>query len=252
MNNKLRPYQERGIDHLNQYRDYTGTKILEIGGKPPHSIAKEFLKRGARKVITINNQENLLYGKFSDQGELVKMDARKMEFEAESFDIVFGTAVLEHLPELDKVLEEINRVLDKKGMAFLHGGPLWSCPLGHHLWVHVDGAAYTFNGNNPIPPWSHLIYEKPEMSRYLQSRNINRAHREKILTWIYDTNAINRFCYEDYTKIFEASSVSIIKVKDICWGKKPVGKILKLLRKADNGEIKNHTAAEIEVLFRKG
>jgi ubiquinone/menaquinone biosynthesis C-methylase UbiE len=251
MNAELHPYQKRELDYLNHYCDYTGMKILEIGGNPSCSVAKEFLNRGAQKVITINNKDNLPYGKFSDRCEFVKADARKMEFEAESFDIVFGVAVLEHILELDEVLEEINRVLNKNGFAFLHGGPLWSCARGHHLWIHVDGTAYKFNDNNPIPPWHHLIYNKSEMREFLESKNISSAHTEKILNWVYNVPNINRYYYEDYIRFFEESVLSMVKLNSRCWGSPPGGKILELLRKADNGKIKNHTFGEIEVLFKK-
>lgn len=251
MNADLLPYQKKAIDCLNQICDYTGKKILEIGVDPSFSVAKELLERGAQKVICINNKQNLNYKKFSDRLELVNMDARKMEFESENFDVVFGVSILEHLIDLDKVLTEIDKVLHNKGFVYLHGGALWPCSLGHHLWVHVDGIRYEFNGNNPVPDWYHLIYNKIEMKEYLESKNICSNHAEKIVNMIYDDPVINRYYYEDYIRFFNESNLMIVKINESIWSKPQSRDIQNLLIKADSGEFKNHTFGEVEVIFKK-
>ena len=56
------------------------------------------------------------------------MDAHQLEFEDESFDIVFGNGILHHLPNLECAVEEIKRVLKMSGHAvFLE--PLGMNPL---------------------------------------------------------------------------------------------------------------------------
>ncbi len=50
-------------------------------------------------------------------------DAEKLPFEDESFDLVFGHAVLHHLPNLDVALDEIRRVLRPGGTVAFCGEP---------------------------------------------------------------------------------------------------------------------------------
>ncbi|MCL2387130.1 MAG: class I SAM-dependent methyltransferase, partial [Defluviitaleaceae bacterium] len=56
------------------------------------------------------------------------MDANKLEFEDESFDVVFGAGILHHL-DFDKAVQEIKRVLKKDGFCFFIE-PMGSNPIG--------------------------------------------------------------------------------------------------------------------------
>jgi ubiquinone/menaquinone biosynthesis C-methylase UbiE len=55
--------------------------------------------------------------------ETVACDAAELPFEDESFDLVFGHAVLHHLPALDRSFEEFHRVLKPGGTLFFAGEP---------------------------------------------------------------------------------------------------------------------------------
>jgi SAM-dependent methyltransferase len=50
-------------------------------------------------------------------------DATELPFEDESFDLVFGHAVLHHLPDLDRAFTEFARVLRPGGFVFFAGEP---------------------------------------------------------------------------------------------------------------------------------
>jgi ubiquinone/menaquinone biosynthesis C-methylase UbiE len=50
-------------------------------------------------------------------------DAAELPFEDASFDLVFGHAVLHHLPELDRAFREFHRVLRPGGTLFFAGEP---------------------------------------------------------------------------------------------------------------------------------
>lgn len=59
------------------------------------------------------------------------MDAHHLDFEDESFDIVFGNGILHHLPYLERAIGEIKRVLKETGCAvFLE-------PLGMNPFVNL-------------------------------------------------------------------------------------------------------------------
>jgi SAM-dependent methyltransferase len=50
-------------------------------------------------------------------------DAEALPFDDEAFDLVFGHAVLHHLPDLDQAWREIHRVLAPGGVALFAGEP---------------------------------------------------------------------------------------------------------------------------------
>jgi SAM-dependent methyltransferase len=53
----------------------------------------------------------------------VACDAEELPFEDASFDLVFGHAVLHHLPDLDRAFSEFRRVLRPGGRLFFAGEP---------------------------------------------------------------------------------------------------------------------------------
>src|SRR5512132_96383 len=53
----------------------------------------------------------------------VACDAEELPFEDDSFDLVFGHAVLHHLPDLDRAFGEFRRVLRPGGRLFFAGAP---------------------------------------------------------------------------------------------------------------------------------
>ena len=55
--------------------------------------------------------------------ETAACDAAALPFEDESFDLVFGHAVLHHLPDLDRAFAEFHRVLRPGGTVFFAGEP---------------------------------------------------------------------------------------------------------------------------------
>src|ERR1700754_4996317 len=55
--------------------------------------------------------------------ETVACDAAELPFDDESFDLVFGHAVLHHLPDLDRAFAEFHRVLKPGGTLFFAGEP---------------------------------------------------------------------------------------------------------------------------------
>ena len=70
--------------------------------------------------------------------ETVTCDAEQLPFADESFDLVFGHAVLHHLPDLDACFAEFMRVLKPGGTLFFAGEPSRS---GDTLGFVTRGAA---------------------------------------------------------------------------------------------------------------
>lgn len=69
--------------------------------------------------------------------QLLKADARATDFPSESFDIAFSFNVINHVPEYERVIDEVARLL-KPGGVFVVGYPsLWSCYLPYAALVNL-------------------------------------------------------------------------------------------------------------------
>jgi ubiquinone/menaquinone biosynthesis C-methylase UbiE len=85
--------------------------------------------------------------------ETAQTEAEELPFEDESFDIVFGHAVLHHIPDLDKAFAEFHRVLRPGGAIAFAGEP---SRYGDRLAAVPKRA-----GMLVAPAWRRLIGARP-------------------------------------------------------------------------------------------
>jgi ubiquinone/menaquinone biosynthesis C-methylase UbiE len=99
----------------------------------------------------------------------VRADAEELPFEDDSFDLVLGHAVLHHVPDLERALDEFVRVLKPAGtLAFMgepsrHGDRIAVLPkrigiMAAPAWRRLVGARIG-NGTAPEAPHDHQMLE---------------------------------------------------------------------------------------------
>ncbi len=89
----------------------TGGLILDDGCGTGHLA--EFLP--LEKIIGLDISEGMLKYARKRIPQVIKSDAQNLPFQDETFDCVFARALLHHLPEPEKAVAEIKRVLKKGG-----------------------------------------------------------------------------------------------------------------------------------------
>ena len=77
-------------------------------------FTKQFFGEG-RNIIGIDNSPSEL-SKNKCNTQIILVDACNMPFENESFNTVFSNCVIEHIPNLTQLLNEVSRVLKKDGL----------------------------------------------------------------------------------------------------------------------------------------
>jgi SAM-dependent methyltransferase len=107
-----------------------------------------------------------------------KMDAECMSFPDNSFDVIFSSAVFEHIANPARVLHEVARVL-RPGGVFL-------CRL--HLYTSDSGCHDTrifSNHRSMLPLWSHL--REPHRGKVVENTYLNRL---RLADWrhIFESN----------------------------------------------------------------
>jgi len=217
----LHDYQKRTLAEFFSLFDVENKSVLEVGGIPPFSVANFFMHKGAKNVdvINVNNFSN--YNEPNPNIHYHLMDARKMAFSDKSFDAIFGVAILEHINNLDMFFSECSRVLKPGGYLYLHGGPLWSSYVGHHVYLEIDNIDYQFLKNNPIQPWDHLLLDKDELFNKINKLICNSSHSLKIVNQVYESKFINRVFPEKIIEDFQKSEFAIIDLKLTKWRSMP-------------------------------
>jgi len=104
-----------------------GKKILDLGCGTG-IYAKILTKKGAKvKGIDISKEMIKIAQKENPEIEFKVGNAEKLPYKSKEFDIVLSALVLEYFKDWNKVLKEINRVLEKDGLLiFSIGNPVSS------------------------------------------------------------------------------------------------------------------------------
>jgi SAM-dependent methyltransferase len=87
--------------------------------------------------------------------ETVMCDAERLPFENDSFDVVFGHAVLHHIPDLEQAFREFRRVLKPGGFVAFCGEP---SKTGDKLAAYPKRAALAV-----APLWRRAIRARPHV-----------------------------------------------------------------------------------------
>lgn len=169
-------------------------EVLEIGGAVPPALV---LNEGVRQWIAV---DPLL------QAETVGKNYRKipqavtgLTLPPNSVDLVFSCNAMHHLLSLREVFAKIFFLLKPGGSAYLHFGPIWSAPDGHHLDISHRGLVYRFDGISIIPRWYHLAFTPGELQSIL-STNLGASLAEAVVTYVYQSPWLNRHFFEDYLR----------------------------------------------------
>lgn len=245
-------YKEIPAYMLAEHTSIRGKNILEIGGGAKLESAKKFLDFGAEHVTVTNIGHGI--EKAESHEKITTMYANALYLDEvfnEPFDIVYGVAVLEHIPKPEHYLQQIYKVLKPGGYACLTGGPIWTGPLGHHLWAKCETMHYRFadRASNPVPDWGHLLLSEEEMQRGLVENGlVPEKDAEKIVEWMYHTKNINRLNYSELIKSFENSQFKIIELKE---NKKNLSDDLKKILEMKHGEKNDYNVFGIQIVLYK-
>ena len=191
------------------------------------------LEKKSNKAIGIDIVDTNFSRQAIKEGlDLRKMDASKLSFEDNYFDVVFSYDAFEHFKNPISVLAEIYRVTKPGGYIYLEFGPLFMSPKGLHAYRET-----------PVPYCQHLF------------------SKETLFTFIYDKtgtridfNHCNGWSLMRFRNLFNSYTGKLKKIKY-----REISDLnhLDIIRKhpsifkAKTNSFEDLTCNSIEVLFKK-
>jgi ubiquinone/menaquinone biosynthesis C-methylase UbiE len=170
-----------------------GSSILEVGAGTGEQ-ARELTRRGfSVKAIDVPTSEYGMHRVFDVQD----YDGRRIPFPDASFDIVFSSNVLEHLPDLPGMLAEMRRVL-KPGGYCVHAMPTPAWRVGTAVAGYADAVLFVGRKRKELPA--------ARLLRGAVARMIPRRHgvRGNSLTELW------LFRAESWRRVFAANGYTIV------------------------------------------
>lgn len=171
-----RDEMDRCLDIIRRHCDLKDKLVLDVGSGT--GLHTGFITAcGCEKVIGVDllDYEDAWDGSFKKRlialyGEcgyrleparcqFIRMNAEKLLFADETFDIVISVNAFEHIGDPGRALSEIRRVLKRGGYAFIQFDPIYYCDTGGHMFDFVG------------EPWGHLMHSEGEYIRMLENAN---------------------------------------------------------------------------------
>lgn len=183
---------------------FNGRRVLEMGGALPDEYVFSTLKANRWVAVEyheyIGNQHkdkhsaNYSYNNTGWEGFHKIWKATN----GQSFDIVYSIAAFEHIHNLNACLETIHEMLCDGGILYAYFTPIWSSPIGAHGFHPKEIEAF---GNH-----CHLFFDFSSIQDHLVAQHgLDKQSACVAAHELYRNNQINRYSFEEYIKIFEAS-----------------------------------------------
>jgi ubiquinone/menaquinone biosynthesis C-methylase UbiE len=116
----------------------------------------------------------------------LRSDAQNLALKSNSIDIVYCINAFEHIPDPEKTLNEIYRILRPGGFVFISFIPAYYSDVGSHMAEHVP------------EPWAHLIYSEDEYISKLRTATPGTEY------WVQEyQNGLNRKTRSYFLKLFK-------------------------------------------------
>jgi SAM-dependent methyltransferase len=141
-------------------------KVVVDFGCGEGSDAVELAKKGAKRVIGIDNREDVLETARQKalsagvQGTCTCVFATSTN---ELADIVISMDAFEHFADPAEILRIMNALLKPSGEVLVAFGPTWYHPLGGHLFS--------------VFPWAHLLFSEKALIRWRSTFKTDGATR---------------------------------------------------------------------------
>lgn len=154
---------------VSHYDIRDGMTVLEIGcGTGSIWIGHEEIVSGCEKLILTDLSEGMLEAAEKNLGERENMEYRKADIQSlpfmdESFDAVIANSMLYHVPDIEKGLREVRRVLKK-------GGVFYCATYGEHNFTDRLAQWFKLGGENFKPNHNFTMQNgKEKLSRSFEA-----------------------------------------------------------------------------------
>jgi cyclopropane fatty-acyl-phospholipid synthase-like methyltransferase len=239
MHEKRREDMARKIASAARHKSFAGAVVLEIGADK-HGVSTAMLaETGAARVISTNFRDDWPQD-VNGAIERRRLDARRIadSFDADSIDIVFGVAILEHIDGLDAFFAGVRHALKSGGLLFAHGGPIWTSAKGHHVGFTGEAMEYRFGNaaTNPIRDWTHLVFDKQSLADDMIARGTHAGDAAAIAAQIYEDPDRNRIGFRSLCESFDRSGLNLIERIDNAFAPPPPDLLAQIERGHWRGE----------------
>lgn len=192
-NNEMKRYRnefELFYELVLSYTQLRGKKVLDLccqWGQHMSFLISTGAKVIGADIVDYNYHPHPTY-------QFIRSDAQRLAIKPNTFDIVFCSNAFEHVPNPEKVLLEIHRILKRGGYAYISFIPVYYSDYGSHMAEFIS------------EPWAHLKYSELEYISKLRDKTPGTEY------WVLEfKNGLNRLNREYFYDLFKEYSNESLK-----------------------------------------
>lgn len=167
-------YQSRFNEVMRALDPRKGEKILDLGCGIGY-YTREIIKKGSKVTSVEYSEQYLKQAKNLNKKNnslFIVASATNLPFKSDSFDKVLFTEVIEHIPEYEKAIKEVRRVLKNEGVAVVTT-PFKYSPMNIGYYLKRFIRKYGFNEH--VHEFTRGELEKL-LSKYFSIKNFYMAN----------------------------------------------------------------------------
>ena len=227
----LQSYHANHLHAADALLSLSGKRVLEVGGSLPSRLVNDHY--GCRSWTCVDNRlEYAAELDFEHTGPPDRatnagvrhedswnyVDGRFEEVATTltgPFDVIYSSAVLEHVGELSICLDQMRRLLAPGGAMFHAVGPVWSGPSGHHVYPSYfrrHGANAGLQVVAALGPWMHLLKTPEQMLAHLTDIVGAPLARDAVES-IYRSPRLSRRIFPEYIAAFESAGLQVAWIR---------------------------------------
>lgn len=192
----------RMISRIETFIDLEGKRVLEIGASPTNPAIGDYLTREKGCHYTGLNIAPFKYDSRPDM-DMVCSDIHAVDFDPESFDLVFSIAVWEHIPNPLPLFDQIAGWLRPSG---IHYGIFqnWTSSIGHHIFAPRFPQHF-------VPDWAQMLYpDAASMAAALEQGGAPAEDARAIAAFSHDSPEINRVASRDFVRTIMGGPLEVL------------------------------------------
>ena len=174
------------LNEFSEYLNTTNKSIIEIGCSTAN-CASEIVNMSKNYYVGVDLDKNYIdrAKKNAPQGNFYEMDARKLSFENNKFDIAIFNGVIHHMDDdlILSCLSEVKRVLKENGKVLI-SEPIFSKGIISTILLKLDSIAIYPNPTNN----SFTINYSTRNKNHTSQISINNILGEEIYSILLPTN----------------------------------------------------------------
>jgi len=196
----LKSIRNEELVKTKQFFPKNKTKLLEIGGKDGYLA--NILEKWGFHVTSIDLMPT------SEFFDVKKMNGEILEFDSNSFEIIFSSHVIAHVENKEVLFSEIKRVLKHEGII-IHIVPSRFWVILTSFWHYILLPKMLFF---KIPNLENKTSKKNEIIKSKKSKLINQIFLHPLGTNKSFLHEIVNFSKNNWTKLFLKNGFEIISI----------------------------------------